>query len=36
VILEAIREGRLRAFRVGKRTYSVTLAEVERFEGGAP
>lgn len=31
-ILEAIREGRLTAFRVGRRVYRVTLAEVERFE----
>lgn len=31
-ILEAIHEGRLTAFRVGKRIYRVTIAEVERFE----
>lgn len=33
-IYEAIHEGRLTAFRVGKRAYRVTIAEVERFERG--
>jgi excisionase family DNA binding protein len=33
-VLEAIHDGRLLAFRVGKRVYRVTLAEVERFERG--
>lgn len=31
-ILEAIHERRLKAFRVGKRIYRVTLDEVLRFE----
>jgi excisionase family DNA binding protein len=31
-VLEAIHEGRLAAFRVGRRVYRVTVAEVERFE----
>ncbi len=31
-IYEAIREGRLHAFRVGKRWLRVTVDEVERFE----
>lgn len=34
-IYEAIDAGRLRAFRVGKRTWRVTLAEVERFENAS-
>jgi hypothetical protein len=32
VVLDAIHEKRLSAFRVGKRIFRVTLAEVERFE----
>lgn len=31
-VVEAIRDGRLRAFRLGKRTYRVAAAEVSRFE----
>ncbi len=31
-VLEAIREGRLEAFRVGKRVFRVRLQEVERYE----
>jgi excisionase family DNA binding protein len=34
-VLTAIHEKRLGAFKVGKRIYRVTLAEVERFERGA-
>lgn len=31
-ILDAIREGRLNAFRIGKRAYRVALPEVLRYE----
>lgn len=31
-ILEAIKEGRLRAFRVGKRVFRVAMTEVLRYE----
>ena len=34
-LLEAIREGRVRAFKPGRRTYRVTLAEVLRIEQAA-
>ncbi len=32
IVLEAVHAGKLRAFKVGKRRYRVTLAEVERYE----
>lgn len=31
-IWRAIREGRLKAFKVGERVYRIALAEVERYE----
>jgi excisionase family DNA binding protein len=31
-ILDAIREGRLRAFKIGKRAYRIALPEVLRYE----
>jgi excisionase family DNA binding protein len=31
-VLDAIRSGRLAAFRIGERSYRVTRAEVERYE----
>lgn len=35
-VMAAIREGRLRAFVIGRRTYRVAIAEVERFELAQP
>ncbi len=34
-VLEAIHEGRLRAFKVGKRVYRVSFAELVRYETAA-
>lgn len=31
-VIEAIKEGRLHAFKLGKRTYRIAAAEVTRFE----
>ena len=35
-VLDAIKDGRLRAFNLGVRAYRVSLLEVERFERGDP
>lgn len=32
VILDAIRTGKLRAFRIGERSYRVSMSEVNRYE----